>query len=146
MMIAYTDGACSYANNGNGGWAFLLRDENGTKIAERNGSVFRTTNNQMEMRAAIEALLAVPEGESVIIYSDSEYLVKGALSWIAGWKTKGWKTKKKKPVKNRDLWEKIDNLQASRQVKWQWVRGHDGNPDNERCDGLASAAMMRLAY
>ncbi len=137
---AYTDGACS-GNPGPGGWGVVLRM--GNEERELSGGATQTTNQRMELTAAIEALAATPEGAEVVVYSDSYYVVEGMRSWIANWKRRRWKNADGKPVANRDLWEKLDALAAKRHVRWEWVRGHAGHPENERADRLARKAIPR---
>jgi len=140
VIIAYTDGACS-GNPGPGGWGVLLID--GERKRELNGGERETTNNRMELQAAIEALRATPAGSAVTIYTDSQYVKNGLTDWIKGWKKNGWKTAAKKPVKNEDLWVVLDDLAAARSVVWKWVKGHAGDPGNERADALARAGAPR---
>ncbi|HBC54700.1 MAG TPA: ribonuclease HI [Alphaproteobacteria bacterium] len=135
---AYTDGACS-GNPGPGGWGVLLRHDKGEK--ELMGGAADTTNNRMEMMAAIEALRALKRPCDLHIHTDSVYLRDGITKWIHGWKRNGWRTAAKKPVKNRDLWEQLDVLLADQQVTWHWVKGHAGHPENERADALANRGM-----
>lgn len=131
----YTDGACS-GNPGPGGWGVLLRWRGHEK--ELNGGETQTTNNRMEMMAAIRALEALADRPvSVRLHTDSKYVRDGITKWIHGWKKNGWKTAAKKPVKNVDLWQQLDELIARYPVEWIWVKGHAGNPDNERVDELA---------
>jgi ribonuclease HI len=130
----FSDGACS-GNPGPGGWGAILRYGNIEK--EISGFKKNTTNNQMEMTAVIEALRMLKEPCSVAIHTDSQYLKNGITMWIHNWKRNGWKTADKLPVKNRELWEELDELSRKHQVKWKWVRGHAGHPENERCDELA---------
>ncbi len=137
---AYTDGACS-GNPGPGGWGVVLRS--GGEERELSGGEAQTTNQRMELTAAIEALAATPEGAEVVVYSDSNYLVQGMREWLAGWKRRRWRNASGKPVANRDLWERLDALAARRRVRWEWVRGHAGHPENERADRLARAAIPR---
>lgn len=135
----YTDGACT-GNPGPGGWGVVVYFTDGT-IYEQGGNEARTTNNRMEMQAAIAALklvAAAPQSVSVTLYTDSEYLIKGVTAWVKGWKKKGWKTAKGQDVLNKDLWETLDQLN-SQTVQWQHVRGHAGNIGNERCDTIARA-------
>ncbi|MCI5047080.1 MAG: ribonuclease HI [Aquisalinus sp.] len=134
----YTDGACS-GNPGPGGWGVLIQREN--EEEELYGGEIETTNNRMEMMAAIKALEHIPAGESVTLHTDSTYVMKGITEWIKGWKAKGWKNSQKKPVKNKDLWLALDELVSTRQVTWQWVKGHAGNEGNERADALANQGM-----
>lgn len=138
MIDIYTDGACT-GNPGPGGWGVLIIKD-GREI-ELNGGAGATTNNQMELMAAIEGLRATADEPAVTIYTDSQYVKNGITSWITGWKRNGWKTAAKKPVKNRDLWEALDAAVTGRDVAWRWVRGHDGDPGNERADALARAGI-----
>lgn len=140
--IVYTDGACKGTKVG--GWGVKVCW--GNSSVERYGAERDTTNNRMELTAAIEGLIAVPEGASLTLISDSKYVILGASQWIYGWKRNGWRTSERgrPPVKNADLWRALDALASSRNVKWQWVRGHDGNPGNERCDVLANEAIAAL--
>lgn len=130
----FTDGACS-GNPGPGGWGALLR-WNGTE-KELNGGERDTTNNRMEMMAAIQALEALKRPAHIDLYTDSVYLRDGITKWIHNWKAKGWKTAAKKPVKNVDLWQRLEAAMARHQVEWHWVKGHNGHPENERADMLA---------
>jgi ribonuclease HI len=134
----FTDGACS-GNPGPGGWGAILRS--GGHEKELSGGEHATTNNRMELMAAIEALRALKNPSSVTLYTDSRYVMDGAMKWLAGWKTKGWKTADKKPVKNEDLWHALDEQIARHQITWRWVRGHDGHVENERADALAKSAI-----
>ncbi len=139
-VILFTDGACS-GNPGPGGWGVLLRY--GTHEKELSGSEPATTNNRMEMLAVINGLEALKRPAQVQIYTDSQYVMKGMTEWLAGWKRRGWKTADRQPVKNVDLWQRLETALAPHQVEWQWVRGHSGHPDNERVDQLARAAIDR---
>ncbi|GAB4388228.1 ribonuclease HI [Albidovulum sp.] len=142
-LIAYTDGACS-GNPGPGGWGVLLRAvENGRVLREREmqGGEAQTTNNRMELLAAIAALEALTRPSAITIVTDSAYVKNGVSQWIHGWKRNGWKTADRKPVKNVDLWQRLDAAQARHDVTWQWVKGHAGHPENERADALARAGM-----
>ena len=130
----FTDGACS-GNPGPGGWGALLRWRGTEK--ELNGGEHDTTNNRMEMMAAIQALEALKRPSHIDLYTDSVYLRDGITKWIHNWKAKGWKTAAKKPVKNVDLWQRLETAMARHQVEWHWVKGHDGHPENERADMLA---------
>lgn len=138
MMTAYTDGACS-GNPGPGGWGVLLIIDG--EEAELCGGETETTNNRMELKAAIEALRALPKNGAVKIVTDSTYVKDGITSWMANWKRNGWKTAAKKPVKNEDLWRELDAENAAHQVEWEWVKGHSGHPENERADELARRGM-----
>jgi ribonuclease HI len=132
-----TDGAC-LGNPGPGGWAAILRY--GDKKKELFGSEPHTTNNRMELRAAIEGLRALKEGCEVEVVTDSEYLKNGITTWIHGWKRKGWMTAAKKPVVNQDLWKDLDEQVSRHKTQWSWTKGHASHADNNRCDELASAA------
>jgi ribonuclease HI len=134
----FTDGACS-GNPGPGGWAAILRYRGAEK--ELSGADLATTNNRMELTAAIAGLEALKRPSRVRLYSDSQYLRDGISKWIHGWKARGWRTADKKPVKNIDLWQRLDAAAAPHQVAWEWVRGHSGHPENERADALARAAI-----
>ncbi|MBV8549039.1 MAG: ribonuclease HI [Alphaproteobacteria bacterium] len=140
LVEIYTDGACS-GNPGPGGWGALLRCDGTEK--ELSGGERDTTNNRMELMAAIMALEALTRPAQVQLYTDSQYVQQGMTSWIAGWQKRGWKTADKKPVKNADLWQRLAQAAARHRVEWKWVRGHDGHPDNERVDRLAVAAVPR---
>ncbi len=140
---AYTDGACR-GNPGPGGWGALLRFAGSEKILELKGAEINTTNNRMELTAAIEALAVLEESVEVDLTTDSQYVKNGITRWVSGWKKKGWITSSKKPVKNKDLWLKLDALVAQHQVQWHWVKGHSGHPDNERVDALANQAIDAL--
>jgi len=135
LIEIFTDGACS-GNPGPGGWGALLRWRDEER--ELNGGERQTTNNRMEMMAAIRALEALKRPAHVRLHTDSTYLRDGITKWIHGWKAKGWKTASKKPVKNIDLWQRLEAaLERHRQVDWIWVKGHAGHPENERADELA---------
>jgi len=131
---AFTDGACS-GNPGPGGWGVLLRA--GSHEKELCGGAAHTTNQRMELTAAIEALRALKRPSRITIHSDSKYVVQGMTEWIHGWKKRGWKNAAKQPVANRDLWEELDRLAARHEVRWEWVKGHAGHAENERADALA---------
>jgi ribonuclease HI len=134
----FTDGACS-GNPGPGGWGALLRY--GAKIKELSGGEALTTNNRMELTAAIRALNALKEPVRVELHTDSNYVRDGIMGWIEGWKRNGWKTADKKPVKNAELWQALDAARKRHDVHWHWVKGHAGHPENERADELARAGM-----
>ena len=134
----FTDGACS-GNPGPGGWAAILRY--GAKERELSGAEPHTTNNRMELTAAIRALAVLTEPCEVTLTTDSQYLRLGVTQWMENWKRRGWKTASKSPVKNQDLWMALDELVQRHSVTWKWVRGHSDHPENERCDQLAVAAM-----
>jgi ribonuclease HI len=140
LVEIYTDGACR-GNPGPGGWAALLSF--GGVEKELAGAEVLTTNNRMELMAVIRALEALKKPSEVRVFtdSDSEYVRKGITEWVKGWKARDWKTSDRKPVKNRDLWERLDELAAGHQVQWQWVKGHSGVPGNERVDRLANEAI-----
>lgn len=133
----YTDGACQ-GNPGPGGWAYLLRCGQHEKLAS--GHAPLTTNNRMELQAVIEALKALNRPCVICLYTDSQYVKKGATEWLPAWKKNNWKTADKKPVKNQDLWEILAELVLSHQIDWHWVRGHNGHPENERVDEAARQA------
>ncbi len=137
----YTDGACR-GNPGPGGWGVLLRW--GGHERELKGSEPDTTNNRMELQAAIEALSALRRRCRVELYTDSEYLRRGITEWLPGWKQRGWKTASRKPVRNRELWEALDRLQQKHEVRWHWVKAHAGHPGNERADALANEAIDEM--
>lgn len=130
----FTDGACS-GNPGPGGWGAILRY--GTVEKELYGGEPATTNNRMELMAAIQALEALKKPVKVRLYTDSEYVKNGITKWIHGWKAKGWKTADNKPVKNEDLWKRLDAAKRQHEIEFHWVRGHAGHPENERADALA---------
>jgi ribonuclease HI len=136
----FSDGACS-GNPGPGGWGALLRY--GRTIKELSGYAPETTNNRMELIAAIEALTVLKRPCRVRLTTDSEYVKKGITEWIHGWVKRGWKNSQKKDVANRDLWERLLELTRRHEVEWCWVRGHTGHPENERCDELARDAIVR---
>lgn len=134
QVVIYTDGACS-GNPGPGGWGALLTF--GKHEKEIFGGAPHTTNNRMELTAAIKALEALKRPSPVTLYTDSQYLRQGITEWLAGWKRNNWRTSTKKPVKNDDLWRELDHLSQIHQVDWRWVKGHAGHPENERVDALA---------
>jgi ribonuclease HI len=137
-VIIFSDGACS-GNPGPGGWGAVLIY--GDKRKELSGGEAETTNNRMELRAATEALTALKRPTQTELHTDSQYVRKGITEWIGKWKTNGWKTSDKKPVKNADLWMKLDEARQRHQVSWHWVKGHAGHPENERADELAREGM-----
>ena len=142
-LVAYTDGACS-GNPGPGGWGVLLRAMRGDQIVkerELSGGEADTTNNRMELMAAIMALETLRQPSTITIVTDSAYVKNGVTGWIHGWKRNGWRTSNKKPVKNVEMWQRLDAAQARHQVSWEWVKGHAGHPENERADELARAGM-----
>jgi ribonuclease HI len=138
----FSDGACR-GNPGPGGWGALLRYKGHEKLLS--GGEAHTTNNRMEMMAAIQALESLRRPCKVRVTTDSQYLHKGITEWLAGWKRRGWKTSDKKPVKNADLWERLDRALEAHEVEWHWVRGHSGHPENERADQLATQAIDKLS-
>ena len=140
-VVIHSDGAC-HGNPGPGGWAAVL--SSGIHRRELSGGVPATTNNRMELQAAIEALSALKRPCAVEFHTDSNYLRDGITKWLRGWKRNGWKTQLKLPVKNEDLWRQLDAAAARHQVKWHWVKGHAGHAGNERCDQLATAAILDL--
>ncbi|MBC6953417.1 MAG: ribonuclease HI [Leptolyngbya sp. PLA2] len=140
----FTDGACS-GNPGPGGWAYILRDERTGVEKEASGGEPETTNNRMELVAVIEGLGALRRPTVVELHSDSQYVLNGMREWLPAWKARGWRTAGRQPVKNRDLWERLDALLAMHEVRFNWVRGHSDHPENERCDRLAVAARERQA-
>jgi ribonuclease HI len=137
-VIIHTDGACS-GNPGPGGWGAVL-DYNGTR-KELSGGAAKTTNNRMEIQAAVEALNALKRACAVEMHVDSQYVKDGITKWIHGWKKNGWKTADKKPVKNVELWQALDEAIQRHTLSWHWVKGHDGHPENERADELAREGM-----
>lgn len=138
QVTIYTDGACS-GNPGPGGWGAILIS--GTHRKELSGGEALTTNNRMELLAAISALEALKRPSRVDLHTDSEYVRNGISSWIHGWKKKGWKTAANKPVKNAELWQQLDTARHRHEVHWHWVKGHAGHPENERADELAREGM-----
>ncbi|WP_098412397.1 ribonuclease HI [Thioclava sp. ES.031] len=142
-LYAWTDGACS-GNPGPGGWGVLMRAMDGDSVVkerELKGGEAETTNNRMELLAAINALETLTRDTAITITTDSAYVKNGVTGWIHGWKRNGWKTAAKKPVKNVDLWQRLDEAQRRHRVTWEWIKGHAGHPENERADELARAGM-----
>ena len=137
----YTDGACK-GNPGPGGWGAILRFNHQEK--ELKGAELLTTNNRMELMAAIQGLMALTRPCKVALYTDSQYLRQGMMGWLAQWKKSGWRNSKKEPVKNIDLWQELDALAQRHQISWHWVKGHSGHPENERADTLANEAIEAL--
>lgn len=137
----YTDGACR-GNPGPGGWGVLIIA--GRHRKTMHGGDPLTTNNRMELTAAIEALNALENGQRVVLHTDSKYVMDGINEWMPNWKKRGWKTAAKKPVKNKDLWQTLDEAVARHEIDWRWVRGHDGNPGNEAADALANRGIDEL--
>lgn len=140
-VVIFTDGACR-GNPGPGGWGALLRYGRHEKILS--GAESNTTNNRMELMAAIQALAALETSCIVELYTDSQYVQKGISQWIVAWKQRGWKKADKQPVKNADLWEALDRETAKHQISWHWVKGHSGHPDNELVDSIANEAIDEL--
>ena len=142
-LFAFTDGACS-GNPGPGGWGVVLQAKDGDALLKERelcGGAAETTNNRMELTAAIEALQPLERESKITLITDSVYVKDGITKWLWGWKKNGWRTAAKKPVKNAELWQKLDAAQARHQVTWQWVKGHAGQPENERADALARQGM-----
>ncbi|MCL5777640.1 ribonuclease HI [Limibaculum sp. FT325] len=145
-ITAFTDGACS-GNPGPGGWGVVMEARRGgelVKTRELSGAEPETTNNRMELMAAIMALETLERGVPVTVVTDSAYLKDGITAWIHGWKRNGWKTAAKKPVKNADLWQRLDAARARHEVRWEWIKGHSGHEQNERADALAREAIAAL--
>ena len=140
-VIIYTDGACR-GNPGPGGWGVLIKYREHSK--EMYGGDASTTNNKMELTAAIEALKEIKEPCEIIIYTDSKYVLKGIEEWIHNWKKRGWRGSNRKPVKNIELWKKLDELRDKHTIKWNWVKGHSGDPGNETADMLANRGIDEL--
>ncbi len=141
-VVVYADGACR-GNPGPGGWGAWLSSAGHER--ELFGGDKLTTNNRMELTAVIEALAALKKRSVVVIYTDSQYVKNGITTWIHGWKARGWQTADKKPVKNIELWQRLDTLNAGHQVQWRWVKGHSGDPGNERADQLANRGVDSVA-
>ena len=137
----FTDGACR-GNPGPGGWGALLRY--GGRERELSGAAAQTTNNRMELTAAIKALEALTEPCRISLTTDSNYVKNGIMQWIGDWKRRGWRTAAKRPVKNRDLWQRLDELALRHEIEWRWVKGHSGHAENERVDALANKAIDAL--
>ena len=142
-VILYADGACS-GNPGPGGWAVILTEAETGRSREMSGGEKRTTNNRMELIAAISGLEALAKPSEVKVVTDSQYVVKGMTEWIGNWIAKDWRTAGKKPVKNVDLWQRLLVISGKHKVSWQWIEGHAGHPENERCDRLAVAAAAKV--
>lgn len=141
VVEIFTDGACK-GNPGPGGWGAVLRYGDQEKLLW--GGDKDTTNNRMELLAAIEALSALNKSCSVVLTTDSQYVRKGITEWITGWRKNGWKTAAKKPVKNADLWQRLDDLSAQYKIDWRWVKGHSGHPENELADQLANRGVDEI--
>jgi ribonuclease HI len=142
LVEIFTDGACK-GNPGPGGWGVVLRS--GAHVKEMHGGVPATTNNRMELTAVIEGLAALTRPCKVKLFTDSQYVQKGISVWIHDWKRRGWRTADKKPVKNVDLWQRLEQLAAQHDVEWKWVKGHAGHPENERADQLANLGCAQVA-
>lgn len=140
-VVIYTDGACR-GNPGPGGWGALLQHGSHEKVVS--GAEDLTTNNRMELMAAIQALKALKDPSKVDLYTDSQYVQKGISEWIVAWKKRGWIKADKKPVMNADLWKELDQEATRHQVKWHWVKGHSGHPENDRADQIANEAIDNL--
>ena len=140
-LVLFTDGAC-LGNPGPGGWAYILRNNDGEVVGSGNDP--DTTNQRMEVTAVLKALESLTEPSRVEIHADSQYVTKGLTDWIDGWIAKGWKNAAKKPVKNQDLWKPLAKLREEHELSTQWVKGHAGHPENERCDTIASAEAEKL--
>ena len=140
MLKIWTDGSC-LGNPGPGGWAFIAT--NGKDVAERNGGEANTTNNRMELTAVIRALSAAKKHDEIEIHTDSQYVKYGMEKWVRQWKNNNWKNAEKKPVKNKELWQQLDELAQQKSIKWVWVKGHAGQEMNERCDELARNAAEK---
>lgn len=141
QVIIYTDGACK-GNPGPGGWGAML--SSGDHVKELYGGERQTTNNRMELTAVIEALASLKRTCDVVVNTDSEYVRKGITEWIHGWQQRGWKTAERKPVKNAELWQRLDALRKLHHVEWRWVKGHAGDPGNERADALANLGVQSI--
>jgi ribonuclease HI len=137
----YTDGACR-GNPGPGGWAAVLRSDGHEKVLQ--GSEPNTTNNRMELTAAVLALRALKQPAQIVVYTDSKYVQQGISEWLPAWRARGWKTAGKKPVKNQDLWQALEQAANGHAIEWRWVRGHAGNPRNEQVDRLANEAIDKM--
>lgn len=137
----YTDGACR-GNPGPGGWAAVVNSNGHERVLQ--GAESHTTNNRMELTAALQALNSLNQASRVVLYTDSEYVQRGIREWLPAWKARGWRTANRKAVKNQDLWQRLDAAVGSHQIDWQWVRGHAGNAGNEQVDQLANAAIDEM--
>ena len=142
-VILYADGACS-GNPGPGGWGVILKHVSTGRTKEFSGGEKQTTNNRMELMAVISGLEAITKPSKVTVVTDSQYVVKGMTEWIGNWIVKNWRTANKKPVKNVELWQRLLELGCKHKVSWQWIAGHAGHPENERCDKMAVAAAAKL--
>jgi ribonuclease HI len=139
----HTDGACLKNPGGQGGWAAVIK--HGSHVAEISGAVADTTNNRMELTACLKALETLPEGSDVFLFTDSRYVQRGMVYWVAGWLKRGWKTQSGEDVANRDIWEVLVVVAAHHVITWSWVKGHNGDKMNERCDVLAGQAARSLS-
>ncbi|MDO5529033.1 MAG: ribonuclease HI [Paracoccus sp. (in: a-proteobacteria)] len=142
-LFAWTDGACS-GNPGPGGWGVLMRAMDGDQVVkerELQGGEADTTNNRMELMAAISALETLSRASRITVVTDSAYVKNGVTQWVHGWKRNGWRTADRKPVKNAELWQRLDAARERHEVEWRWIKGHAGHPENERADALARAGM-----
>lgn len=139
----FTDGAC-LGNPGPGGWAYIVKRPGSDEVIEDFGGESNTTNNRMEMSAVIKGLQSITAPARVELIADSQYVIKGMLEWLPGWKARGWRTASKKPVKNVDLWQTLDELLTQFDLSAEWTKGHAGHPENERCDQLASDQAERI--
>ena len=139
LILVWTDGACS-GNPGNGGWGVLIKYIDG-KAIQLSGSEINTTNNRMEMLAVIEGLKYLKNYTNIIVHTDSKYVMDGITNWIHTWKTNNWKNSQKKDVKNKDLWQELDNISSNFKIKWKWVKGHSGIEENDIADLLATNAI-----
>ena len=140
----WTDGACR-GNPGPGGWGYISRSASGDESAQCDAEQ-QTTNNRMELMAVIEALRSLPGSSQVQLFSDSQYVIKGMKEWIVGWQRRGWRKSDGKPVVNDDLWKQLIEIAALHEIQWEWVRGHSGHEENERCDGLANRAIDEASW
>ena len=142
MNTLYIDGSC-HSNPGPGGWAVVWAEKRGN-IQSHTGQTHYTTNNRMELQAAIEALGLVPEGKAATIVTDSQYVQRGATEWLSSWKRNRWRNSQKRPIANQDLWQQLDEEASKREITWDWVRAHDGCPLNEHADRLANREAERV--
>ena len=142
-VVVYADGACS-GNPGPGGWGVILKHPGSGQTKRISGGERRTTNNRMELTAVIRGLESLKKASKVMVVTDSQYLVKGITEWIGNWLAKNWKTANKKSVKNMDLWQRLLDVSQRHEVKWQWVEGHAGHPENEQCDQMAVAEAAKF--
>lgn len=141
IILIWSDGACK-GNPGPGGWASIVQKDGESQ--EIYGSVRKTTNNIMELTAALQGIRLTPTGSQIVLTTDSKYLINGITEWIKNWKKKGWRKKDGSPVLNQELWQKLDAESQTRRIEWMWIKGHSGHPQNERCDQLANIAISEL--